>query len=636
MIPQTGFDNYILWGDVAVIAICVVILILLAASYVSRTSSLNIFLSIVGYIMIAALINIVYHGLLTERATGLYLAVYVLRLLYETLLFNVFFLFVLYVTQITGMAHEQARLVTVVSCTLFFASVAADIILTVKGVGFRITEDGMVLNGINIFMIGYVLFTVLLVSLMRRVRDLLYKRVMYGFYGTMAVSLLVRFGQFVMNQSSLTTMTFVLPAIAMLYIMHSSPYNVTLGAVDVRAMEDMVRTMHRREQDFIFMSLLLPKYDEEGRVLPGEYQAVARKYAADYFRKGFLFQLSNGHVVLMAPKYCNPNYEELIQSILRDFDRQYKRYRQAFKVVVGESIEEISRKNEYASLIISVEHDMPDNTVRRVRQSDIDRFNREGYILRELADIYGKRDLEDPRVLAFCQPVFNIRTGRFDTAEALMRLNLEQTGLIFPDQFISLAEDHDYIHVLTEIILHKTCREIRKLTDEGFHISRISVNVSVLELKDESFCDDIEKIIARNQVPGEQVAIELTESRNEADFMVMKQKIDELRQEGIRFYLDDFGTGYSNMERIMELPFDIIKFDRSLVIASGASERSERIVENLAHLFRDMEYSVLYEGVEDEADEARCREMSASYLQGFKYSRPIPIEQLRDYASKAG
>ncbi len=636
MIPQTGFDNYILWGDVAVIAICVVILILLAASYVSRTSSLNIFLSIVGYIMIAALINIVYHGLLTERATGLYLAVYVLRLLYETLLFNVFFLFVLYVTQITGMAREQARLVAVVSCTLFFASVAADIILTVKGVGFRITEDGMVLNGINIFMIGYVLFTVLLVSLMRRVRDLLYKRVMYGFYGTMAVSLLVRFGQFVMNQSSLTTMTFVLPAIAMLYIMHSSPYNVTLGAVDVRAMEDMVRTMHRREQDFIFMSLLLPKYDEEGRVLPGEYQAVARKYAADYFRKGFLFQLSNGHVVLMAPKYCNPNYEELIQSILRDFDRQYKRYRQAFKVVVGESIEEISRKNEYASLIISVEHDMPDNTVRRVRQSDIDRFNREGYILRELADIYGKRDLEDPRVLAFCQPVFNIRTGRFDTAEALMRLNLEQTGLIFPDQFISLAEDHDYIHVLTEIILHKTCREIRKLTDEGFHISRISVNVSVLELKDESFCDDIEKIIARNQVPGEQVAIELTESRNEADFMVMKQKIDELRQEGIRFYLDDFGTGYSNMERIMELPFDIIKFDRSLVIASGASERSERIVENLAHLFRDMEYSVLYEGVEDEADEARCREMSASYLQGFKYSRPIPIEQLRDYASKAG
>ena len=115
----------------------------------------------------------------------------------------------------------------------------------------------------------------------------------------------------------------------------------------------------------------------------------------------------------------------------------------------------------------------------------------------------------------------------------------------------------------------------------------------------------------------------------------MKAKIDELRRQGIKFYLDDFGTGYSNMERIMELPFDIIKFDRTLVIASGTGERSERIVENLAQMFKDMDYSVLYEGVEDDADEERCREMCASYLQGYKYSRPVPIEQLRIFVPKA-
>ena len=217
-----------------------------------------------------------------------------------------------------------------------------------------------------------------------------------------------------------------------------------------------------------------------------------------------------------------------------------------------------------------------------------------------------------------------------------MRLKLEQTGLVYPDQFIPLAESHGYIHVLTEIILHKTCREIRRMTEEGYRISRVSVNVSVLELKDESFCGDINRIIDDNRISGEKIAIELTESRTESDFMIMKEKIEQLRRQGIQFYLDDFGTGYSNMERIMELPFDIIKFDRSLVIASGTDERSERIVENLAHMFRDMEYSVLYEGVEDDMDEDRCREMSASYLQGYKYSRPVPIERLRDYLPMAG
>ena len=215
-----------------------------------------------------------------------------------------------------------------------------------------------------------------------------------------------------------------------------------------------------------------------------------------------------------------------------------------------------------------------------------------------------------------------------------MRLKLEETGMVFPDQFIPMAENHGYIHVLTEIILHKTCQEIRSLTEEGFLIKRASVNVSVLELKDEAFCGDMIRIIDNNQIPGEKVAIELTESNSEADFMIMKEKIEELRGKGIQFYLDDFGTGYSNMERIMELPFDIIKFDRSIVIASGMDERSENIVQSLARMFKDMNYSVLYEGIEDEKDEERCKAMSATYLQGYKYSRPVPIEQLRKFVPK--
>ena len=110
--------------------------------------------------------------------------------------------------------------------------------------------------------------------------------------------------------------------------------------------------------------------------------------------------------------------------------------------------------------------------------------------------------------------------------------------------------------------------------------------------------------------------------------------IETLKDTGIKFYLDDFGTGYSNMERIMNLPFDIIKFDRSLVIASKADKRSEEIVGKLAAMFAELQYSVLYEGVEDEADEERCINMYASYLQGYKYSKPIPIENLKDFFSK--
>ncbi len=545
-----------------------------------------------------------------------------------------FFLFALYTTQVSCLEHRKARAVAIFFSLLFLGIVITDIVLTVKGAGFYIAEDGTVHNRTNLFMIGYILYVVLLVVLMKNVEHLLYKRVMYGFYGTMAVSVLVRFGQMALNQSSLTTMTFVFPVIAMLYIMHSNPYNVTLGAVDVRAMEDMVRTMHNRKEAFVFVSVLLPDFNEGGKEFPGGIREAVRRISGNSFRNGVLFQIGNGHIVLVARKRRNTDYEQRIQNLLSAFELEYQHFHYPYKIVIGESVEEISRKNDYVALIRSVQKKLPENTIYRIRTEDIDRFNRNRYILHELSDIYNRHDLEDPRVLAFCQPVPNLNTGRCDTAEALMRLKLSETGLVFPNQFIPLAEDHGYIHVLTEIILHKTCREIRRMTEEGFQISRISVNVSVLELKGETFCSDIIRTIEESGISGDRIAIELTESHSEADFLLMKEKIEELHRKGIRFYLDDFGTGYSNMERIMELPFDIIKFDRSMVIASGTGERSERIVESLAHMFRDMKYSVLYEGIENDSDEKRCRGMSASYLQGYKYSRPLPIEHLRCFLYK--
>ena len=169
---------------------------------------------------------------------------------------------------------------------------------------------------------------------------------------------------------------------------------------------------------------------------------------------------------------------------------------------------------------------------------------------------------------------------------------------------------------------------------EGLSLKKISVNVSPLELKDKGFRNDIMNIIGISGVPVDKIAIEITESRNESDFLVMKETIEELKANGILFYLDDFGTGYSNMERIMELPFDIIKFDRSLVLAAGADERSRNMVASLARMFTEMRFRVLYEGVEKESDEELCKSMSAYFLQGFRYSKPVPILEMRNFLGK--
>ena len=627
-------NNYTPAADIVTIAVCIVILILMAFSYIRKTSSFRIFLTIIPVLITACIADIAYNHLI--MAKGISLLPVVLRCINHAALFIVFFLFTLYITVVSHMDRRKSHPILIAAFAVLIAIVCTDIVRSISGHSLVNTENGIVSHTAGVFLIGYLLFAALDCTLLVIVRNRLYKRVMMGFYGSVILSFTLLLLQRLFGQSSFTSSSFLFPVIAMFYIMHSNPYNADLGTVDSAAMQDIVRYNYEKKRTLVFVSIFFPTFNTEGKPLPASVQSVIRRFSSASFRGGVLFRVDRGHVILVFPKRHNRDYKERVNDLIRVFREQQRVYQYDYKIVIGESIDSISRKNEYISFIRNVHRAMADQAVHWISEEDLKTFDRSDYILHQLEDIHRTHDLNDKRVLVYCQPVYNLKTAQYDTAEALMRLKLDETGLVFPDQFIYLAEEHGYIHTLTGIILHKTCEELRKLGNAGFCINRISVNVSMLELKEEHFCEDISGIISRSGIPSDKVAIELTESQTESDFNVMKAKIEELKEHGIKFYLDDFGTGYSNMERIMELPFDIIKFDRSMVIASESSKRSEKIVSNLATLFTDLDYSVLYEGVETESDETLCREMSATYLQGYKYSQPIPIADLKKFVARKG
>lgn len=630
-IYSTGYSPV---GDLTVVSICFVMIVLILFSYIKRSRSFRIFLSLLGVLMFAAYSSVAFNMFAQSGKPEYFTAIKVLRCTYHAALFTVFLHFVIYIGEVTRLEKRQRAPYDWISALILIAVVLVDVIDTFWGRSVHFTDDGVAYQSRHVFFIGYILNVILIVVMLARVRKRIYKRVMMGFYGSMAISFIILLMQGLHGQSSYTVATFFYPVLAMLYLMHSNPYDAQLGAIDVRAFQDMVAYNFAKKRDFVFMSLYMRSFDEEGREMPVELQAQIRRFTSDFFRKATLFLVDRGHMVLLFTKRQNPDYEDRIREIMTAFQEEYRRYQYDYKIVIGDSIDAVSRKNEYVSFIRGIHREMPENSVHRVEAGDVTRFDLYEHVLRELDDIYNKRDLDDPRVLTYCQPVYNIAAGRYDTAEALMRLQLRDIGLVRPDLFIPLAEEHGYIHVLTEIILNKTCKAIRALSEAGYAFTRISVNVSALELKDKNFCADFTRIIDDNSVNGDRIAIELTESNSDSDFMIAKDKINELREKGIKFYLDDFGTGYSNMERIMELPFDIIKFDRSMLQACGASERSHKMVLNLARMLDDLNYSVLYEGVEKDADEKLCLDMAASYLQGYKYSRPVPIEKLTEYFEK--
>ncbi|MBQ2100553.1 MAG: EAL domain-containing protein [Lachnospiraceae bacterium] len=629
------FNNYSPVGDVVVCAMCLVILVLLSTSYVSRTKIFGVYLGIVFFLFLGAMADLLTHDLYMRVTNGDYSVVYGALLTYHAVLFMNLLLYVVYIVSVMRIERDKKRPIMACATLLCIACIAIDIVTTVLGIGMRLTVSEDSSEGINFFLFGYAAFMIMIAGLLVAFRKRVFKRVMFGFYGTIAVSFLVLLIQNIHGNNSFTVSSFLFPTVAMLYLVHSNPYDLEIGAISSRGLEDMVSYCYKKGREMIIVSLLLPDFDMDGKTFTKELQETIRRFATEYFTGGVLFQMSNGHMMLVAQENKNPKYKEKMKAMIEAFRVEYDKYHYDYKIVMGTSIEEISRKNEYGRFIKSIQQHMPMNDVHYIKEKDIEIFQEFEYLVSEIADIAKKGDLRDPRVLTYCQPVFNYKTKKYDTAETLMRLNLpRKNGFYYPEQFIPIAEEYGYIHALTKIMLRKTCDEVGKLIREGYDVNRVSINVSILELHDLGFTEDITRIIRNSDVPDNKIAIEITESQTEQDFVVVKNKIDELKDRGIKFYLDDFGTGYSNMERILELPFDIIKFDKSLVTATNANERSAMVVRSLASMFAGLDYSVLYEGVETDGDEKRCVDMSATYLQGYKYSHPIPVEELRNFLTK--
>jgi EAL domain-containing protein (putative c-di-GMP-specific phosphodiesterase class I) len=237
----------------------------------------------------------------------------------------------------------------------------------------------------------------------------------------------------------------------------------------------------------------------------------------------------------------------------------------------------------------------------------------------------------------YYQPIIDVEGGRQECvgAEALVRWNSLKMGFISPSDFIPLAEYLGLINPIGGYVMSKACSDCRDWNDSFGKNFKVNVNLSVVQLLQNDIVESVEETIKKTGIDPSHLCLEVTESLAINDMPRMIEILTRIKALGCTIALDDFGTGYSSLNHIREIPFDIIKFDRSMLIESGRSETGECMVGTFAGMFKKLNYSVLFEGVEDEHDEQHCIRMQASYLQGYKYSKPIPIEALRGFLSPA-
>ena len=616
-------------GDGSVLALCMLMFLLLVQTYIHRDWKFNMLIAMIITAMTAAASDIFYHMLLNDPLDHLQL-LYSVRLLRHTTLAFLLYMNLSYLYVPFWITADTQRKYYWLSFFIIMTAIAADVCGTIFGYGFRVNTDGSVQYGFNVFVVVFIMFNCSIFYLILRHRGRVIKHVFAAVLSSNILTVVMVLLQQRFTQESYTSIAYCFPIICIIFIFHSNPFDLDTGAANDTYLFHALESAREHEKSLVIMSCMIPNFSRallESKELRYEYYQFFRTHV----RRGVLYRLESGRLVLTFPKTADIREDKNIQKMLDSFKENYTQFELDYKIIITETDPEIKNGLDYIRLIEEAENVLPVNTVHFIEQRDLERFYGSTYILSELEDIVRKKDLTDERVLVYCQPVFNINTGTYDTAEALMRLKLPKVGMVFPDQFIPLAEQTGHIHTLSLIILNKTCAAIRSLLERGYDIQRISVNFSTLDIRYDSFCNDVQQIIFHNQIPFTKVAIEITESRSEADFNIMKTKVLELQKLGIKFYLDDFGTGYSNFERIMEIPFDIIKFDRSMTIESAKNATSFYMVSTFANMFSQLHYAVLFEGIENETDEFNCVRMSAKYLQGYKYSKPIPIEELSNF-----
>jgi diguanylate cyclase (GGDEF)-like protein/PAS domain S-box-containing protein len=221
------------------------------------------------------------------------------------------------------------------------------------------------------------------------------------------------------------------------------------------------------------------------------------------------------------------------------------------------------------------------------------------------------------------QPQIDVETGVVRAAEALVRWNHPERGLISPDLFIPLAEEIGLMNRLTEWVLRATISQMKSWNAIGMRI-RLSVNLSAEDLRDGKLSATITRLLSHYDIDAEQLCLELTETTLTTEAERAAECLRTLHACGIRISIDDFGTGYSSLSHLKQFPVDELKIDKQFVMGMQEDPNDAAIVRSTIELAHRLGIDVVVEGVESRETYAEISKMRAECAQGFLIARPMP------------
>lgn len=228
----------------------------------------------------------------------------------------------------------------------------------------------------------------------------------------------------------------------------------------------------------------------------------------------------------------------------------------------------------------------------------------------------------------YYQPIISAHSQRIVSCEALVRWPHPDLGFLSPAEFLPLAYETNLMASLDFWVLERVCKDIKQARRQGLSMPAVAANLSADTVMDPLLADKVFNLLEQYQVPGGQLELEMIEDAIKGDSSELRQTLEQLVRMGLKLSIDDFGTGYSSLLRLKSLPFTKLKIDRSFIKELPDNPDDSAITLSVLGLARGLSMAVVAEGVENIEQENWLRQQGCHYLQGFKYYRPMAIDDL--------
>jgi len=245
-----------------------------------------------------------------------------------------------------------------------------------------------------------------------------------------------------------------------------------------------------------------------------------------------------------------------------------------------------------------------------------------------------KRAVKNQEWVVYYQPIISVAGGKVSGVEALVRWMHPERGIIPPLDFIPQAEDIGLIVPIGEFVLRTACLQTKAWRDAGFSKLWVSVNLSARQFQDQNLVYKISQILEETGLPSDGLRLEVTESVAMQDIAYGIKVLKELKKLGVHVSLDDFGNGYSSLSYLKQFSLNVLKIDQSFIQDILVNKNSEAITMAIIAMARSLGLEVVAEGVEKEEQLAFLKSKFCDEVQGFLFSKPLPVNELTTFLHK--